>query len=103
MAITSYKNAGGECVWPDAVINEIKDYGINWSTRMADESDTIQTVNWTVPAGLTNVDTDLTDNVARIWLQADTVGDYIVKCKVETLDGLDSQTYIQNMHITVVP
>lgn len=104
MALESWKDADGNWNWPKAYVGETKDYGIDLSTRMTDEGDTISSVTWTLPTGLTSADTDnnLTTKIMKVWIQADTAGDYEVDCEVATTDGADTQTYIFRTKIEVV-
>lgn len=74
---------------PDANL----DYGFDWSDWLA-TAETISSVFWTVPTGITNTDEDFTDTTASIWLSSGTVGtSYSVACKITTSAGrVDERT-----------
>ena len=64
---------------PDAKL----DYTVDWTSWLG--SDTIASVSWTVPSGITNVSTSNTTKTATIWLSDGTVGkSYNIACKITT-------------------
>lgn len=100
--ISSVKKADGSCHWPDANIGSNKFYGVDWTTYLTAESDTIGTATWTIPTGLTDSNDSIVSNVARIQLSADTVGEYEVKCQITSTEGGETQTHIQVMNLKVI-
>ena len=67
---------------PEAVL----DYQVDWSDWLDD--DTIDTSEWTVPAGLTEDSDSNTYTVAKVWLSGGTSGTtYAVENKITTADG----------------
>ena len=63
--------------------NETLDYVVTWSDFLG--ADTIATVTWDVPTGLTNVTTSNTTTTATIFISGGTHGqEYIVGCKITT-------------------
>lgn len=72
--------------------NATLDYGINWAEWLG--ADTIATVAWTVPAGLTQTAATNTTTSATIWLSGGTVGTrYAVACRITTTAGrIDDRT-----------
>lgn len=68
------------------------DYAIDWSLWLG--IDTIASVSWTVPAGLTQTAATNTTTSATIWLAGGTVGTrYPVVCRVTTAAGrIDDRT-----------
>lgn len=67
---------------PDAKL----DYQIDWAAWLA--GDTIQSVAWTIPAGITSPTTSNTTTTTTIWLQGGTAGSYYeVSCKITTAAG----------------
>lgn len=68
---------------PDAKLT----YTVAWTAWLA--TDTISSVDWTVPAGLTNEGTSSTSTTASITLSGGTVGNtYDVKCKITCASAL---------------
>ncbi|CDH46961.1 phage fiber-tail adaptor protein [Candidatus Contendibacter odensensis] len=84
-------------VVPDGVLIEKNptstlDYVIDLSLEMAASGDTLATVTWDVPAGLTSVLTSKTDTQAVIWLTGGTYSSsvttqYVVTCTYTTTAG----------------
>jgi hypothetical protein len=68
------------------------DYRFDWSAWL--DVDTIVSVTWTVPAGITQTATSNTTTTATIWLSGGTVGTrYSVVCRVTTTAGrIDERT-----------
>lgn len=67
---------------PDAVL----DYQFDWSAWLGD--DTLVTVNWTVPDGLTMNSSSNTATAATVWLAGGTAGsDYTLTCRITTAGG----------------
>ena len=102
--IQSWMDSDGNAHWPDSNVGEIKDYQIDWEARIAAEGDTMATVAWTIPTGLTKTseDLDLTNKLTTVWLEAVTVGSYEVSCTITTTDNGEDQTYIRIMRLEVV-
>ena len=67
---------------PDAVL----DYVADWSAWLG--TDTISSVTWVVPSGITKESDTNTDTTATIWLSGGTVGvRYDVICRIATVGG----------------
>jgi hypothetical protein len=63
------------------------DYTVDWSDWLA-AGETLASVTWTVPAGLTQADAAQTATQAQIWLTGGTAGaSYTVACRVTTSAG----------------
>ena len=99
--IISYKDSSGQCHWPDAPLLSEKYYAVDWTDYLSNEVDTIDTVTWTVPSGLTSMDENEVGDQARIKLRADTVGEYEVICTMTSTEGAETQKHVQKMHIEV--
>ena len=62
------------------------DYPINWAAWLT--TDTIVSVVWTVPTGITQTAATNTTTTATIWLSGGEVGtEYTVTCRVTTAGG----------------
>jgi hypothetical protein len=73
--------------WATKDPDEKLDFSIDFSDRMS-STDSIASVTWTVPAGLTNVSVSNTSFIATIVLSGGTVDtQYQVSAKVTTTDG----------------
>jgi hypothetical protein len=58
--------------WPFKDPDEVLDYGIDWTARLA--GDTIQTSTWIIPAGITKVSDSSTSTSTEIWLSGGAIG-----------------------------
>ena len=58
--------------WPYKDPDEVLDYQIDWSERLA--SDTIVTSTWMVPSGITKNSDSNNGSVSTIWLSGGTLG-----------------------------
>lgn len=58
--------------WPFKDPDEVLDYGIDWTARLA--GDTIATSTWIVPDGIMNVSNSFTATSTEIWLSGGTIG-----------------------------
>ena len=71
----------------DSVIkdpNAELDYGFDWSDWLI-ENEIIDSVEWIVPDGLVEFDTDKTATQAIVWLSGGTAGEsYLVTCRMTT-------------------
>lgn len=73
--------------WPFKDPNEVLDFEVDWTARIG-SSDAIDTVTWTMPAGITKDDQTVSGKVAIIWISGGTEGQsYNVGCRVETTGG----------------
>lgn len=78
---------------PSAVL----DYGFDWSAWLAD-GDTIASVVWTVPTGITKDNQSESTTIATVWLSGGTAQtQYLVGCKITTAAGrVDERTLTVN-------
>jgi len=68
--------------------DEKKDYSLDYTDWLALISDTIATVVWTIPAGITKISEQVTGAVAKVVLRADTLGTYSCSMKLTTTGTL---------------
>ena len=62
------------------------DYQVDWATWLV--TDTISSVVWAVPTGITQDSVSTTTTKATIWLSGGTVAiDYTIECKILTAAG----------------
>ena len=62
------------------------DYRVDWSAWL--NGDTVATVAWTVPTGLTKTSETNTTTAATVWLEGGTAGvDYRIVCRITTAAG----------------
>lgn len=73
-------------IWFSKDPNDVLDYMVNAATWLG--TDTISSVSWTVPTGLTKDSQSNTTTTATIWVSGGTVGtEYEVLCRVVTAGG----------------
>jgi hypothetical protein len=66
--------------WPDKDPDEVLDYDINWSKRLA-SGETISTSTWSVVSGSVTINSDATSSPrTKVWLQGGSLGE---TCKVQ--------------------
>lgn len=96
--VTAFKS-DGVGPWIEKDPEAVLDYHLPWAAWL--DGDTLSSVTWTVPAGLTKdsqsinassvtIDgtTHAANTVATVWLSGGTAGnDYTVECKVVTAGG----------------
>jgi len=80
----------GDCEWlaPDFVKDpdSTEDYPFNWAPEL--DGDTISTVSWSLPDGLTQVSTSNTTTVATIFVSGGSEGQfYRIRCRITTAGG----------------
>lgn len=64
------------------------DYTLDWSTNGWLGLDTIASVVWTVPAGITKTAASNTPTGATVWLSGGTLAtSYIITCRITTAAG----------------
>lgn len=100
MTIRSY-DLDGHSYWPKTVVGSEKIYAVEWDDFLTAENDTITLTTWTVPTGLTNMDDTQVGNQSRIKLSADAAGSHEVICEIETIEGVETQKFIQVMRLEV--
>lgn len=72
--------------WPDKDPADNLDFTIDFSASLG--ADTIASVAWTIPAGLTAGAQTNSTTAATVWLSGGTVGsDYAVVCRATTAGG----------------
>ena len=73
--------------WPDANIGDDLLYGIDFTDYIAESSETITTVIWTLPTGATGItssDDFLQGEIALIKLATSKIGTYEIVCTLST-------------------
>jgi hypothetical protein len=76
--------------WPDKDPADVLDYSLDLAEFLAlsTPADTVSTVAWTVPAGLTAGVQYHADGIATTWLSGGTAGtDYTVTARITTTAG----------------
>lgn len=72
--------------WPEKDPDEVLDYQIDWSARLA--GDTITGSEWIVAEGITRDSDSHTSSATTIWLSGGTVGDrYDMTNRITTAGG----------------
>lgn len=72
--------------WPAKDPDEVLDYSLDWSARLA--GDTISSVTWTVPAGLTRTSSQISGGTVTAFFSGGTEGEtYPIGCRVVTAGG----------------
>lgn len=85
--------------WPDKRPGDKAYWQLDWSEQLAleDPADTISTVTWVVPSGITRITAgkqtkDADSKIALIWLEDGTAGQtYDFICAITTTNGITLQ------------
>lgn len=68
--------------------DEVVDYDLSWADLMTDDTDTIASSTWTVPAGITKDSSSNTTTVTKVWLSGGTANvTYTLLNRVVTAGG----------------
>lgn len=92
--------------WPDKRPGDKAYWQLDWSDQLEleDPADTINTVTWVVPAGITRITVgklvkDATSKIALIWLEDGIAGDsYPFVCTITTVNGITLQRGV-SLHV----
>lgn len=80
--------------WPTKDPDSILDYSIDWSNWL--EGDTLQSVDWFLPAGITKENQSNTTTVATVWLSGGADGNvYNIVCRIVTAGGRTDEVTIR--------
>jgi hypothetical protein len=82
--------------WPDKRLGDKAYWQLDWTDQLGleDPADTIATVSWVVPDGITRVSSgklakDAASKIALIWLEGGTAGQtYAFVCTIITQNGI---------------
>ena len=97
-----YTDAKGQH-WPDTTVGSELYYSIDFTAWLATEGDSLTSVEWYLPLGLSSDDEFLVADEAQIIISADKAGSYKVKCTITSEDNGKSQTQIVSMILVVYP
>lgn len=78
--------------FPDANIGDDLYYAIDISPWLTEEADTLTSVTWSYPKGLTSSDNFLVGMEATIKVATNTVGSFRLTCKIESTENGKTQT-----------
>lgn len=75
-------------LWPPKDPDDVLDYAIDWSDVLAADGDTIASVAWTFPAGLTKTSEAIDGAQTVAWISGGQDGSrYSVGCRMTTAGG----------------
>lgn len=73
--------------WDAKDPNEVLDYSIDWNPRLV-SGDTISTVTWTIPVGITQGAASNANGVTSVFISGGTENAvYTVQCRITTTGG----------------
>jgi len=84
---TSFCEDGYHWFKPDQRVGTELQYGFRWTAWLTRETNTLDTVTWTIPTGLTNLAESVNGTEVFVLLRADTVGVYEISCTITTVEG----------------
>ncbi len=95
-----YKAIDGDH-WPDSDLGDDLFYGIDLNPWLNNEEDTLSSVSWDIPKGLSSTEDIVTNNTANIKISSDTIGSFTIKCTIETIESLHTQINVIPMILKV--
>jgi len=95
-------NDKGTFRWPDSYLGSEEYYSIDCSYYLEAENDLLVAVEWTVPPELTSMDEVVVGSEAFIKLSADTVGNHIIKFKLDSTESGKDQIVQERVKLVVL-
>ena len=102
MTLESYVDSEGLAHWTDCELGDEKEKFIDWSDWLTGQGDSLTTITWTVPSGLTNMSTWEADGIAYIKLSCDSAGTHEIVCALDSTDGAKTQKKHKTIYLKVV-
>jgi|TARA_B110000908_G_C10228649_1_gene439375 hypothetical protein len=96
-----YKSTDGEH-FPDAVLGSNLFYGLDFSCWLKNEEDTLVSIEWTLPDGVTSEDDFLQGTVGNIKLSPTRTGSFVINCVITTEETLNFSTLLQEKSIDTI-
>ncbi len=85
--------------WPPKDPDDVLDFSVDWTDVLTLDDDTVASVAWTIPAGLTNTQELNAAGVTAVWLSGGVIGErYEVGCRMVTAGG---RTYDRTIALSV--
>ena len=78
--------------FPDANVGDDLYYAIDISPWLTEEQDTLTSVAWVYPSGVTSSDQFLVGSEATIKVSTNTVGTFRLTCKITSIENGKTQT-----------
>ena len=98
---SSYTDKNGVAHWTPCFKGSQEYYAIEWANWLSNEGDTLTGVTWSVPNGLTQLDSFTTATRTAIKLSADETGDHEVLCTIDSIENSDTQKVVQKIILEV--
>lgn len=102
MITQSYYDVNREAVFADMRLGAEEWYSIDCSTYLTNENDTLVSATWTVPTGLTEMDSQVVSDVAFIKLRADIIGVHYIGFSLDSQESTNTQDTRERIKIEVL-
>ena len=86
-----YKDIDGDH-FPDATVGDELYYSILYSCWLNNEGDSLESVSWTVPDGLTLLEDTIEGGEVKAKIRSDRVGSFKIVCTLNTIEDTQTQT-----------
>ena len=96
----SYKDVDG-FHFPDANTGDDLFYAVDVSNWLVTEADTLSTVQWSYPSGVTSSENYLNGSEATIKIATNKVGTYKINCKITSIENGKTQVNTVPMMLRV--
>jgi len=88
--------------FPDTSLGSDLYYGLDFTCWLEEETDTIVSTTWTIPAGVESDDDFMQGNVGNIKLRPTQVGSHVINCLLVSEETLNAVTLQQTKSIDTV-
>jgi len=78
--------------FPDSDLGDDLYYAIDYSCWLASENDTLESIDWIVPEGISSDESFISGTNANIKISSDTVGSFKLICNIHTVENGKQQT-----------
>ncbi len=103
MITISGVNSAGEAFFADLYVAAEEYYSIDCTDYLTNENDSLVAVTWTVPDGLTELDSQINGNIASIKLRGDTEGTHYIGFSLDSTESGNNQDTREKIKIKVLP
>ncbi len=92
----------GYARWPDTYVGSEEYYAIDCGPYLTNENDTLDSVTWTLPTGLTQLDAQAVNNIAHVKIRTDSVGFYTVQFELNSIESGNTQKTLERIRLRVL-
>lgn len=95
-------DSSGQAYFADLYVGSEEYYSINCTDYLTDENDTLTGVAWTIPTGLTEMDSQINGNIASVKVRGDIAGTYYIGFSLDSQESTSTQDTREKVKIEVL-